>query len=399
MLLSTQKMIRTVGAKLSLAEEKVNELLAVSKVHEFEVGTKSGKKFKAYRVQHNNKRGPFKGGIRFHPEVNKEEVQALATLMSFKTAAIGLPLGGGKGGVSVNPRELSDEELEDVARDYARKLAPHIGPEIDVPAPDVNTNPKIIDWMADEYAAITGDTSNATFTGKSLAKGGSEGRDAATGRGGVIVMAELLRLAGEAGKPLTFAVQGFGNVGSFFTLVAATDHPEWKIVSASDSSATLSDPDGLAVSDLVAFKQERGSFRDYSMAEVSDVEDVISAEVDVLVLAALGDAVDEHNYSTVKAKYILELANAPVSEGAYELLTKKGVVVVPDILANAGGVTVSYLEWLQNLRSQKWAEPKVNKQLKDYMINATQEIFAESQSQKASLKEAALMIAAKRLLA
>ena len=161
----------------------------------------------------------------------------------------------------------------------------------------------------------------------------------------------------------------------------------------------MSDLDGLAVSDLVAFKQERGSFRDYSMAEVSNVEDVISAEVDVLVLAALGDAVDEHNYSIVKAKYILELANAPVSEGAYELLTKKGVVVVPDILANAGGVTVSYLEWLQNLRSQKWAEPKVNKQLKDYMINATQEIFAESQSQKASLKEAALMIAAKRLLA
>lgn len=399
MLASTHAMIRAVGKKLDLAEDKVDELLAVNKAHKFEVSTKGGKKFKAYRIQHNNKRGPFKGGIRFHPEVNEDEVQALATLMSFKTAAIGLPLGGGKGGVSVNPRELSDSELEEIARDYTRQLTPHIGPEVDVPAPDVNTNPKIIDWMVDEYASITGDSTNATFTGKSIEKGGSLGRDAATGRGGVIVLAELLRLQGLEGKSMTVAVQGFGNVGSFFALVAAENHPEWKIIAASDSSATLTDEDGLAVSDLAAFKEEKGAFKDYSMAEVSAVDAILASDVDVLVLAALGDAVTEQNQSLVKAKYVLELANAPVNEIAQEELTKRGVLVVPDILANAGGVTVSYLEWLQNRANEKWGEKEVNERLNRYMIPATQEIFAESKDQAVSLKESALMIAAKRLLA
>ncbi|MDQ3093760.1 MAG: Glu/Leu/Phe/Val dehydrogenase [bacterium] len=398
MLKATHATIRSVAKKMSLEDKEIEALLSVNATHEFSVNTSEGKQFEAWRIQHNNTHGPYKGGIRFHPHVTKDEVQALATLMSFKTAAVGLPLGGGKGGVAVDPSKLSEKELEEIARDYVKYLAPHIGPDVDVPAPDVNTNPKIIDWMVDEYTRQTGDKSRASFTGKSTDKGGSLGREAATGRGGVVVLAEVLSQHKLSKKPLRVGVQGFGNVGSFFALVGALEYPNWKITDAGDSSATLHDDEGLAVSDLAQFKKNRGSFTDYSMAEVLDVDSVLYADVDVLVCAALDGVINEDNQSKVKAKFILELANGPVTDKAQDLLEDRGLMVIPDIIANSGGVIVSYLEWLQNKNSEKWDEETVNKKLSEYLQPAAENMLKLADKEKVSLKEAAMMMAIKRLV-
>lgn len=228
MLRTAQDLVKRAGQKAGLSESEIDTLLEVDAEHQFEIELDSGKKFTGYRVQHKNKLGPYKGGIRYHHLVHLEEVRALATLMSLKTAAVGLPLGGGKGGIVVNPRELTEAELEELTRKYVRHLHPHIGPTKDVPAPDVNTNAAIMDWMVDEYESLTGDTTHASFTGKSLGNGGSLGRDAATGRGGVIALAEILKIRGSHKEPLKIAIQGFGNAGSFFAKVAAEDHPHWQ---------------------------------------------------------------------------------------------------------------------------------------------------------------------------
>ena len=266
MLQTTHKLIQDIGTKIGLTEGDIDKLIAIDKEHVFDIELKSGKSFKGYRVQHNNQRGPYKGGIRFHPEVDLDEVRALATLMSFKTAAVGLPLGGGKGGVAVNPRELSDEELEELSRKYAAYLEPHIGPDQDVPAPDVNTDGRVIDWMVDEYERLTGDTTKASFTGKKIENGGSEGREAATGHGGVIVLHELLKHLGKSDHDITVAVQGFGNVGSFFGTISEDEEPHWKLVAASDSGAAIVDTDGLRAKQLAEFKKQRGRFEDYEQA-------------------------------------------------------------------------------------------------------------------------------------
>src|SRR5688500_9969659 len=227
---TAQHIIRRAAKQLGLDEKQVQDLLRADAEHDFEIELSNGTKHKAYRVQHNSKLGPYKGGIRFHPEVDLDEVRALATLMSIKTAAVGLPLGGGKGGVAVNPKDLTDAELEELARKYAAHLSPYIGPDKDVPAPDVNTNATIIDWMVDEFQKHTGDTTRASFTGKYLDKGGSLGREAATGRGGVITLRELLKKQRREDQVITVAVQGFGNVGSFFGTIAQHDHPQWRLV-------------------------------------------------------------------------------------------------------------------------------------------------------------------------
>lgn len=392
MLHTAQTLIRQAGEKLGLDNDTIEAIIRANAEHEFEIDLEDGQKFKAYRVQHDDRRGPYKGGIRFHPEVNLDEVRALATLMSFKTAAVGLPLGGGKGGVVVDPKKLTKEQLEEVSRKYVQHLQPHIGPDIDVPAPDVNTNPAVIDWMVDEYERLTGDTSKASFTGKSIEKGGSLGRDAATGRGGVIVLAELLKVRGELEKPLTYAVQGFGNVGSFFASVALTDYPQWQLVGASDSRAGLVRKEGLSVAALTQYKADGGRFADYTGdAQKITNKELLEQEVDVLVLAALGDVVNEENAHKIKAKYILELANGPVSDKAGEILEKAGITVVPDILANAGGVIVSYLEWLQNKNGEHWPEAQVNKELYKYLAKATKDILEASKNYQVSLKEAAMI--------
>lgn len=399
MIETTHALIKRASAKLGLSEETIQELLKTDAQHVFEIKLKNDKKFKAYRVQHNNKRGPYKGGIRFHPEVDLDETRALATLMSLKTAAVGLPMGGGKGGVAVDPRLLSDAELEELSRAYVRGLAKHIGPDKDVPAPDVNTDSRIIDWMVDEYSKISGDTTKASFTGKSVKKGGSLGREEATGRGGVIALRELLKHQGKSNQEMTYALQGFGNVGSFFALIAQTDQPHWKLIAASDSSATVFSKSGLSAKKLNSFKQKGGKFADYKDAdvEITSAEDLVACDVDVLVLAALGNAVTDKNMNQVKSKYIIEMANGPLDEAADNFLNKKGLFILPDIVANAGGVIVSYLEWLQNKNDERWTLEKVNAQLEKYIVNAIDEIYKFSIAQQVSLKEAAVMGALKRL--
>jgi len=400
MLETAHALIRRAGKKIGLDEATINKLIAIDNEHHFKIKLSNGKTFEAYRVQHNNKRGPYKGGIRFHPEVDHDEVQALATLMTFKTAAVGLPLGGGKGGVGIDPKTLDEAELEELSRGYARGLTAHIGPNKDVPAPDVNTNSKIIDWMVDEYEKETGDKSHASFTGKSIAKGGSLGRDAATGRGGVIALRELLKHLDQQDKPITYAVQGFGNVGSFFAAVAAKEHPNWKLVAASDSRAVIYNPDGLDAKALDKWKAGGKSFADYHAAGARQIdnEELLSLNIDVLVLAALGDAVNKSNVDLIKASLVVELANGPVSEVAFDILTSRGVTVLPDIIANAGGVIVSYLEWYQNMHSEKWTEAKVNARLEEYMVKAANELYATAAEYGVSLKEAAFINAIKNLV-
>ena len=401
MLQTAQELIRKVGKHLNLSQADINYLLKTDAEHVFEITLSNGSTLPAYRVQHNNALGPYKGGIRFHPEVNLDEVKALATLMSMKTAAVGLPLGGGKGGVSVDPKQLTEAELEELARAYAKELTPHIGPDKDVPAPDVNTNAKIIDWMADEYAKHTGDETNATFTGKSIKNGGSLGRDAATGRGGVIALREILKLMGQAKKELTVGVQGFGNVGSFFGVIAEQEQPQWLLTAATDSSGGISDAFGLSSKELDDYKKQGKKLKDYesdSSAKITN-DQFIAEEVDILVLAALGDAVTEKNMKDVKAKIVLELANGPVNEAAYQYLTSKGVIVIPDVLANAGGVIVSYLEWLQNRQGEQWSEDRINAELERYMSKAVQDAYKYSAEHKLPLKEAAFAIAIQRILA
>lgn len=393
MLKTTHAAIKKAAEKMGLNSREIDGLIKIDKEHIFDIRLDSGETVKAYRVQHSNRRGPYKGGIRFHPEVDLDEVRALATLMSFKTAAVGLPLGGAKGGVAVDPRSLGKNEIEQISRKYVAQLHPHIGPDKDIPAPDVNTNPAIIDWMVDEYERITGDESRASFTGKSIARGGSLGRDAATGRGGMIALKTLLKLMGKEDEPLTYAVQGYGNVGSFFAEIAQQEQPNWKLIAAGDSKAVLSSSDGLDAGKLKEFKESGASFIDYSGDGTSHItnEDLIALDVDVLALAALGDAVNKANAKTLRAKYVVELANGPVSEEAFEVLDKKGVQVLPDIVANAGGVIVSYLEWLQNKNEERWTEDEVNKKLEQYMTEAVKKIYQTAKAKNVSLKDAAFM--------
>jgi glutamate dehydrogenase/leucine dehydrogenase len=398
MLETAQGMIRRAGKRLGLGSDEIEELLQADAEHEFEIELARGTSHKAYRVQHDNTRGPYKGGIRFHPEVNLEEVRALATLMSIKTAAVNLPLGGGKGGIAINPKELNYAELEELARKYAAHLTPHIGPDKDVPAPDVNTNAAIIDWMVDEFEKRTGDTSKASFTGKSLGKGGSLGREAATGRGGVIALREILKALGK--DTVTVAVQGFGNVGAYFVTVAASDQLQWRLVAATDSTGGPYNPEGLDANDVADFKTAHKILKDYQAAGVRTIseEDIIGLDVDVLVLAALGDAVTEHNMKDVKAKIILELANAPVNEPASDYLSSHGGIIIPDVIANAGGVIVSYLEWVQNRQDERWKEAKVNAELETYMVDAIKDAYDYAKKEGVSLKEAAFVLALKRIL-
>lgn len=396
MLDTTHQLIQRVGKRLGLNSTQIEALIKVDALHEFDIQL-DGKTYKAYRAQHNNKRGPYKGGIRFHPDVDRDEVQALATLMSLKTAAVGLPLGGGKGGIAVDPKSLSNDQLEKISREYSRGLHKHIGPNKDIPAPDVNTNAQIIDWMVDEYEQLTGDATKASFTGKSLTNGGSAGREAATGRGGVIALQEYLELEGKAKQPLTIAIQGFGNVGSFFAMVAAELAPQWKIIAASDSSATVVNEDGLNVQELADHKKAKKPFSDFQDASVKDPNTIFGVEADILVLAALGDVVTEENKRDIKANILVELANGPINEAAETYLLQHKKTVLPDIIANAGGVIVSYLEWQQNLKNEIWTEEQVNKKLAQYMVPAMEAAYERAKKHNVSLKEAATMLAIERL--
>ena len=399
MLRTAQKTIQKAADKLGLTPAQAEEILEVDAAHEVKLKLKSGKNLRAFRMQHSNARGIYKGGVRFHPEVDFDEVRALATLMSLKTALLDLPLGGGKGGVEVNPKELSLEELEEVARAYVRELVDFIGPDKDVPAPDVNTNPQIMDWMVDEYSKLTGDETKGSFTGKSLGNKGSEGRSHATGQGGLFVLEKLLELEDYKRSEITYSVQGFGNAGAMFAELVANNYPNWKLVSATDSTGGLKSQDGLEVKKLVEYKKNRKRFTDYKQVGVEHIsgDDIFEDKVDVLVLAALGDVVTTDNCDKLNAKYVLELANGPVSADAAEELEKIGISLIPDFLANAGGVVVSFFEWQQNISGVKWSLEEVNEKLKEKMYLATEQVYSKSKDESISLKDAAFMLAVDRL--
>lgn len=400
MLETTQHLISRVGKTLGLTQEEIDYILSIDKEHIFDITLTNGNKHSAFRVQHNNDLGPYKGGIRFHPDVDLNEVRALATLMSLKTAAVGLPLGGAKGGISIDPTNLTDSELEELSRAYARHLHPHIGPNKDVPAPDVNTNSRVIDWMVDEYEQITGDNTKASFTGKSIGSGGSLGREAATGRGGVVVLREVLKDLGLGNKELIYAIQGFGNVGMFFGVEAEVLLPKLILGAATDSSGGISSAFGLNTNELAEYKnsgKKLNAYKSDDSVQISNAQ-LVSEEVDILVLAALGDVITEKNVSDIKAKIILELANGPISDKAYDMLIERGVIVIPDILANAGGVVVSYLEWLQNRANENWDESKVNQEMEKYLVPATIKTIKYAENNKITLKESALALAMRRIL-
>jgi glutamate dehydrogenase/leucine dehydrogenase len=399
MLATAQDSIRQAARNLGFSDAKIETFLNPEHVHKFKVS--SGKaEYQAYRVQHNSKRGPYKGGIRFHPGVNIDEVQALATLMSIKTAAVGLSLGGGKGGVIVDPRQLSQGELEEISRDFARKLAPHIGSSKDIPAPDVNTDSQIMDWMVDEFEKATGKQDPGSFTGKSLAAGGSLGRVAATGYGAVVVLMEYLAEHDLADKQLTVAIQGFGNAGYYFAKVLQEKCPKLKLVAIANSKHTWVSPEGINVtknSGQSAMPRPE-ELDDIRSAKVLASEAVISEGVDILALAALEDAVTSQNVDSVRAKLVVEIANGPITQEAAEALFSRKVDVLPDVIANAGGVVVSCLEWQQNLKNQRWSEDRVLGSMSQTLGQAAKAMFERAKSRQISYKQAAFEIALENLL-
>lgn len=374
---------------------------------------------KGYRVQYNNLLGPYKGGLRFHPNVDMDEVCALGFWMMIKNAIADVPFGGGKGGLEIDPKNLSEMELERLTREFTRLLAPNIGPNTDVPAPDVNTNSKIMDWIEDEYTKqwkidngkLTMDENRlkAVITGKSIPNGGSIGREEATGLGGFFVLEELVKKLGLK-KPLTVAIQGFGNVGSNFAKILYRNG--YTIIAVSDIKGGIYDAkkDGFNIDLVRECRLEKGVLAGcYCVGSVCDIarkydEGVISNQellelgVDILIPAALENVITKKNVNNIKAKIVFEMANGPTTSEADEILNKKGITVVPDVLANSGGVTVSYFEWYQNMHKEKWDLEKVNRKLKEKMTGAFGQMWQIHQEKGVNLRVAAYILALERLL-
>ncbi|XP_058085065.1 glutamate dehydrogenase 2-like [Magnolia sinica] len=347
-----------------------------------------------YRIQHDNARGPMKGGIRYHPEVDPDEVNALAQLMTWKTAVANIPYGGAKGGIGCSPRDLSLSELERLTRVFTQKIHDLIGIHTDVPAPDMGTNSQTMAWILDEYSKFHGH-SPAVVTGKPIDLGGSLGRDAATGRGVVFATEALLAEYGQSISELTFVIQGFGNVGSW---AAQLIHERGgKVIAVSDITGATRNLNGLDIPALLKHKVENGSLHDFKGGDAMNLDELLVHECDVLIPCALGGVLSRENAADVRAKYIIEAANHPTDPDADEILSKKGVVILPDIYANAGGVTVSYFEWVQNIQGFMWEEEKVNQELQRYMRKAFTNIKAMCKSHDCNLRMGAFTLGVNRV--
>ncbi len=350
--------------------------------------------YEGYRVQFNNARGPYKGGIRFHQDTDMEEVKALAFWMTLKCAVANIPMGGGKGGVTVNPKELSETELEALSRAWMRSLVDVVGPQKDVPAPDVNTTPEIMAWMADEYAKRTGDTTGAVITGKPLEAGGSQGRATATAQGGFYVFEALKEKLGLP-EVCKVVIQGFGNAGEHAADIwTKAGH---KLVATSDSKAAIRNPEGLDVLALYEHKKATGSVAGFAGGETFERDELLYQECDVLIPAALENQIREGNVDRLRAHIVLELANGPTTPEADDRLFARGIAVIPDILANAGGVTVSTFEWEQNIKQEQWSEEEVFAKLKTIMNQEAGLIFDRARDLQTDLRRAAFVIALERL--
>jgi glutamate dehydrogenase (NAD(P)+) len=351
--------------------------------------------FEGYRVQHNTIRGPAKGGIRYHQSVTLDEVKALAMWMTWKCAIAGLPFGGAKGGIVVDPKELSQGELERMTRRYTTEISIIIGPESDIPAPDVNTSPKIMAWIMDTISMENGFSTPAVVTGKPLSVGGSQGRNAATGRGVMFVALEACKRLSIDPKSSTVAIQGFGNAGSIAARLMVEQG--FTVVAVSDSTGAIHNAAGLDVGTLIAHKQATGSVTAFPGASIIRESEVLEVPCDVLVPAALENQVTSENAGRVRAKLILEAANGPLTPDADILLEQRGVTVVPDVLANAGGVTVSYFEWVQDLQSFFWDEDEINARLEKVMHRAFTEVWDTSKQHGVSLRSGAYFLAIQRV--
>jgi glutamate dehydrogenase (NAD(P)+) len=351
--------------------------------------------FDGYRVQHNNSRGPCKGGIRYHPNVSFDEVKALASWMTWKCATVNIPFGGAKGGIICDPRKMSKGELERLTRRYAYEISDFIGPDRDIPAPDVYTDSQIMAWIMDTYSMTRGASSPGVVTGKPIWLGGSEGRNEATARGCVFIARRACEVSGIDPKTATAAVQGFGNAGSIAARLLAKSG--MKIVAVSDSHGGILNRKGLDVPSLLAHKEKTGSVAGFPGAESISSEAVLELEVDVLVPAALENQITRENAQRIRAKIVAEAANGPTTPAADAILYKKGIQVLPDILANAGGVTVSYFEWVQDLAEDFWEENEVNRRLEKVMGKAFDDVHRTAKQYSVDMRTGAYILAIGRV--
>jgi len=395
-----QAQLDNAAEKLGL-EESMHELLRWP-MHELKVilpvkmDDGSTRIFHAFRIQHNTARGPAKGGIRWHPDETIDTVRALAAWMTWKTSVVDIPLGGGKGGIVCNPKELSEAEQQRLARAYVRAIARSLGVTKDIPAPDVYTTPQIMGWMMDEYETLMGEKHPGVITGKPIPLGGSEGRGDATARGGIYVTQEAANTYGIDLKGQTMAIQGFGNAGQHAALLGEKILG-LKLVGASDSKGGVFNPDGLNAESLVEYKQKNGSLCGFADAERISNEQLLELEVKVLFPSALENVITEENAPRLRCKILCELANGPTTPVADQILYNNGVIVLPDFLANAGGVTVSYLEQVQNTYNLYWEIEEIHWRLRDKMTHAFRGVHEMCQNKKVNMRQAAYLVAVARV--
>jgi len=353
--------------------------------------------FKGYRVHHNTAKGPAKGGIRYHPDTNLDEVASLAFWMTWKCAILNLPYGGGKGGVRVDVTKLSEKELERLSRRFFSEIQMMVGPQKDIPAPDVNTNAKIMVWYMDTYSMNVGYTALGVVTGKPVDLGGSEGRTEATGRGVSIITNEVCKVIDKDIKKTRIAIQGFGNVGSYTAKILNEDYGA-KIVAIADISGGIYNEDGIDIKDLIAYRDSnKGLIKGYPKAKSIPAEEVLELDVDILIPAALENAITEKNAKNIKAKVIVEAANGPTTPEAEDILLNKGVLIVPDILANVGGVTVSYFEWVQDLQVFFWDIDEIRSRLTKMMVKAFNEVYKTKEKYNTDMRTAAYILSISRV--
>jgi glutamate dehydrogenase (NAD(P)+) len=351
--------------------------------------------FSGYRIQHNGARGPYKGGIRFHPEVDIDEVRALASLMTWKTAIAGVPYGGAKGGVNCPADKLAAREVQQISRSFMDKIEKILGPTRDIPAPDVNTNAQVMAWLMDEYGKLHGHTP-AIVTGKPIALEGSYGREAATGRGCVYMFREAAPHLGMTPSETTFSVQGFGNVGSWAARIM--QQLGCKMVAVSDANGAIRNDEGIDANELQDFISQGGRMPDYPGAESLDPDDLLAVPCDVFIPAALGGMIHGGNADRIQCRMVIEGANSPTTPAADRILTDKGVYVIPDVMANAGGVVCSYFEWVQNLQHFRWDEREVNDKLGTVMRRAYREVSARAKQENLPLRQAAYLVGIERVV-
>ncbi len=401
-LVGAQQRVKSACDKLGLPAEVYEILKNPMRTLEVQIPVKMDdgtiRTFTGYRAQHNTAIGPSKGGVRFHPAVSKDEVSALSIWMTFKCAVTGIPYGGGKGGIIVDPKELSTGELERLCRGYVDAIYPILGEKKDVPAPDVNTNGQIMSWMIDEYIKLSGEESFGTFTGKPVELNGSLGRTKATGLGISIVIAQALAKMGKSMNGAKIAIQGFGNVGSF-TAKCSFDMGA-KIIAIAEWNTILFNENGLDINALMAYKNDnKGSIKDFPGATEISAEQFWGLDVDVLAPCAMENTINKDTAPLIKTKLVVEGANGPTTIEGEKILLDAGVTVVPDILANAGGVTVSYFEWVQNRYGYYWSEEEVEQKEDQAMKNAFDAIWKIKEEYNVSMREAAYMHSIKRVAA